>query len=52
MLNSSVWTIDRTQSGTTTPDQSGTGSDGNEGVLHIPQSSSITEASASNRLVS
>ena len=23
-------------SGTTTPDQSGIGSDGNEGVLHIP----------------
>ena len=39
---SSIWTIDRTLSGATTPGQSGPGSDGNEGVLHIPQSSSIT----------
>ena len=29
-------------SGATTPGQSGPGSDGNEGVLHIPQSSNIT----------
>ena len=29
-------------SGATTPDQSGLGSDGNEGVLRIPQISSIT----------
>ena len=39
-------------SGTTTPGQSGPGRDGNEGVLHIPQSSSITEASPSTCLVS
>ena len=31
------------QSGVTTPAKSGSGSDGNEGVLHIPQSSSIME---------
>ena len=45
-LFSSVWPIDRTLSGATTPGQSETGSDGNEGVLHIPQSSSITGASS------
>ena len=32
--------------------QRGPGSDGNEGVLHIPQSSSITRTSASDRFVS
>ena len=37
MLNSSIWLIDRTISDTTTPGQSGPGSDGNEGVLRIPQ---------------
>ena len=36
----------------TTPGQSELGSDGNEGVLRIPQSSSITEASPSDCLVS
>ena len=41
-----------TLSGTTTPGQSRPGSDGNNGVLHIPQSSSITEASPSDYLVS
>ena len=41
----SVQKKDRTQSGVTTPSQSGPGSEGNEGVLHIPQSSSITGAS-------
>ena len=30
-----------TLSGATAPGQSGSGSDGNEGVLHIPQSSNI-----------
>ena len=35
-----------------TPGQSGPESDGNEGELHIPQSSSITEASPSDCLVS
>ena len=49
---SSIWSIDRTLSGATTPDQSGPGSDGNEGVLHIPQSSTITGTSPSDCLVS
>ena len=39
----SIWTTDRTLSGATTPDQSGPGSNGNEGILHISQSSK-TEA--------
>ena len=38
----SVWLIGRTLSGASIAGQSGAGSDGNEGVLHIPQSSSIT----------
>ena len=41
-----------TLSGDTTPGQSRPGSDGNEGLLRIPQSSSITEASQSDCLVS
>ena len=45
---SSFWTIDRTLSGATTPNQSGPGSDGNEEVLHIPLSSSITGTSPSD----
>ena len=45
MSNSNVWPIDRTLSGTTTPGQSGPGSNGNKGVLCIPQSSCITGAS-------
>ena len=40
--------IDRTQSGATTPSQILSGSNGNEGVLHIPQRSSITGTSPSN----
>ena len=48
---SSIWTIDRTLSGTTTPGQSGPGIDGNEGVLHIPQNSSIAGTSSSDCLV-
>ena len=48
----SIWPIDRTLSGATTPGHSGPGSDGNEGVLCIPQSSSITETSLSDCLVS
>ena len=48
---SSIWYIDRTLSGATTPSQSGPWSDGNNGVLHIPQSSSITEAPPSDCLV-
>ena len=39
-------------SGATTLGQSGPGSDGTEGVLRIPQSSSITGTSPSNCLVS
>ena len=50
---SSIRPIDRTLSGAaTTPGQSEPGSDGNKGVLHIPQSSSITEALPSDCLVS
>ena len=39
-------------SGATTPSQSGPGSDGNKGVLRIPQSSSISGTSSSDCLVS
>ena len=49
---SSNWPIDRTPSGATTLVQSGYGSDSNEGVLCIPQSSSFTEASPLDCLVS
>ena len=52
MSNSSIWTIDRTLSGATTPSQSGPGSDGNEGLFHIPQTSGITGASLADCLVS
>ena len=52
MSNSSIWPIDRTLSGATTPDYSEPRSDGNEGVLGILQSSSITWASLSDCLVS
>ena len=52
MQFSSIWPIDRTLSGTTTLDQSGPGSNGNEGVLCIPQSFSITGASPSDCFVS
>ena len=47
MLNSFTRPIDRTLSGATTPGQSGPGSDGNEGVLCIPKSFSITGALSS-----
>ena len=47
-----LWAIERTLSDATTPGYSGPGSDGNEGVLLIPQSSSISEASPSDCLVS
>ena len=49
---SSIWLIDKSLSGTTTPSQSGPGSDGNKGVLYIPQSSSITGTSLSDCLES
>ena len=52
MFNSSIWPIDMTLSGATTPGQSGSGSNGSEGVFHIIQSSSITGASLSDCLVS
>ena len=52
MSNSSIWPIESTLSGATTPGQSGLGSNGNEGVLCIPQSLSITGASPSDCLVS
>ena len=38
-------------SGATTPGQSGPGSNGNEGVVHIPQNSSITGTTPSDCLV-
>ena len=44
--------LDRALSGSTVPGQSGPGSNGNKGVLHIPQSSSITGTSPSVCLVS
>ena len=47
-LFSSIWPIDRTLSGATIPRQSEPLSNGNEGVLCIPQSSSITRLSPSD----
>ena len=44
--------LNRTLSGTTTPSQSGPGSESSEGVLYITRSSSITEASLSDCLKS
>ena len=52
MSDDSIWPIDGTLSGATTLGQSGPGSNGNEGVLHIPQSSSVTGASSSDCLMS
>ena len=52
MSNSSIWPIDRTLSGANVSGQKGSESDGNEGVLRIPQSSSITKASQSDCFVS
>ena len=52
MLKSSIWLINRSLSGATTPGQSGRGSDGNKGYSSFPQSSSITVASPSDCLVS
>ena len=49
---SSISPIDRTLSGATTLGQNGPGSDGNEEVPWIPQSSSITGTSPSDCLVS
>ena len=44
MLNSSIWPRDRNLSGALILSQSGPVSDGIEGVLRIPQSSSFAEA--------
>ena len=52
MQFSSIQPIDRALSGATTSGQSRPGSNGNEGVLHIPQSSSITGTSPLDCLVS
>ena len=52
MQFSSIWPIDQNLSGAINPGQSGPESNGNKGVPCIPQSSSITEASASDSLVS
>ena len=49
---SSIWPIDRIQSGATTRDQSEPWSDDCKGVFHIPQSSSITGISPSESLMS
>ena len=50
MSNSSIWPTDNTLSDATTSSLSGPRSDGSEGVLHIPQSTSITGASPSDFL--
>ena len=47
-----IWPLNRTRSVATTSGQSGPGSDDNEEVLCIPQSSSITATSQSDCLVS
>ena len=52
MSNSSIWPIDRILSGATTLGQSGPWSNGNEEVLHIFQSSCITEVLPSDCLMS
>ena len=48
MWNSFIWPIDRTLLGATTLGQSGPGSEGNECVVRIPQSCSITGSSPSD----
>ena len=47
-----IWPIDRTLLGATTLGQSGPECNGNQGILHIPQSSSSTGTSPSDCLVS
>ena len=51
-FESSIQSIDGTLSSATTPGLSGLRSDSSERVLHIPESSSITEASPLDYLVS
>ena len=46
-----IWPLDRTLSGVTTPCQNGPESNGNKGVLCIPQNSNITGVSLSDCLV-
>ena len=50
MSKSSIWPIDRSLLGATTPGQSGPGSDGNKVVLSILQSSNITGAYPSDHI--
>ena len=52
MQFSSIWPIDRILSGATSLGQIGPGSDGNERLLRIPQSSRIIGTSLSDSLVS
>ena len=52
MSNRSIWPIDKILTGASIPGPSEPGSDGSKGVLRIPQSSSITETSPSDCLVS
>ena len=52
MQISSTYPLIKALSGATTPGQSGPGSDGNERVVRIPQSSSITGTLLSDCLVS
>ena len=49
---SSLWAIGKTLSGASTQGQSGPGRDSNKWMLGIPQSSSITEASPLECLMS
>ena len=51
-LFTSFWLIDQTLLGATSLGQSWSGTNGNKGVLHITQSSSITGASPSDCLES
>ena len=52
MSNSFIWPIDKTLSSATTLGQSGPGNNANEGIFCFPQSSSISEASPSDCLMS
>ena len=49
---SSIWPINKTLSGASTPEQSKPRSNGSEGVLRVPQSSGIAGNSPSDCLVS
>ena len=49
---SSIWPIDWTLSGATTPSPSGPGSDGNKGVFRMTQNSNIIRVSLSDTLMS